>query len=105
MQLIFSAIMGIVQGLTEFLPVSSSGHLLVAERLLSLLGYQAGDSALTVAVMLHLGTLIAVAAIFWIDWLVRLLLPVKYSTLLLLFLASLPALAAVVGPQPALRCQ
>ncbi|NLA54482.1 MAG: undecaprenyl-diphosphate phosphatase, partial [Clostridiales bacterium] len=65
-------------------------------RLLSLLGYQAGDSALTVAVMLHLGTLIAVAAIFWIDWLVRLLLPVKYSTLLLLFLASLPALAAVI---------
>ena len=95
MQLIFSAIMGIVQGLTEFLPVSSSGHLLVAERLLSLIGYQSGN-ALTVAVMLHLGTLIAVAAIFWKDWLDMLLHPIRNRTLLLLFLASLPALIAVI---------
>lgn len=95
MQLIFSAIMGIVQGLTEFLPVSSSGHLLVTERLLTLLGYQSGN-ALTVAVMLHLGTLIAVAAVFWKDWLDMLLHPVKNRTLLMLFLASIPALIAVV---------
>ena len=67
MQTIFSAIMGIVQGLTEFLPVSSSGHLLVAEKLLGLLGYQAENNSLALGVMLHMGTLIAVAVIFWKD--------------------------------------
>lgn len=95
MQLIFSALMGIVQGLTEFLPVSSSGHLLVAERLLGLLGYT-NENTLAFSVMLHMGTLIAVAAIFWKDWLDMLLHPVKNRTLLLLFIASLPALVLVL---------
>ncbi len=95
MQLLFSAIMGVVQGLTEFLPVSSSGHLLVAEKLLSLLGYRPGDS-LGLSVMLHMGTLIAVAVIFWKDWVDMLLHPVKNRTLLHLFIASLPALFLVL---------
>ena len=96
MQTIFSAIMGIVQGLTEFLPVSSSGHLLVAEKLLGLLGYQTESNALALGVMLHMGTLIAVAVIFWKDWVDMLLHPVKNRTLLMLFIASIPALILVL---------
>ena len=95
MQLIFSALMGIVQGLTEFLPVSSSGHLQVAEKLFGLLGYSAGNS-LSLSVMLHMGTLIAVAVIFWKDWVDMLLHPIRNRTLLLLFIASLPALILVL---------
>jgi len=95
MQLIFSAIMGIVQGLTEFLPVSSSGHLLVAEKLLGLAGYNA-DNMLGLAVMMHMGTLLAVAVIFWKDWVDMLLHPIKNRTLLYLFIASLPALFLVI---------
>jgi len=92
MDIVFSALMGIVQGLSEFLPISSSGHLLVAEKLLGLLGYQGSGNSLAFAVMLHLGTLIAVAAVFWKDWVDMLLHPIKNKTLLLLFIASLPAL-------------
>lgn len=59
-------IMGIAQGLTEFLPVSSSGHLLLIPEVL---GW--GDpfiSSLAFSVMLHLGTMVALLAYFWSDW-------------------------------------
>ena len=95
MQHLFSAIMGIIQGLTEFLPVSSSGHILLGEKLLGLLGYQNVNS-MALAVMLHMGTLAAVAIIFWRDWLQMLKHPIKNPTLLLLFVASVPALISVV---------
>ena len=81
MQVVFSALMGLIQGLTEFLPVSSSGHLLLGEKLLGLLGYT-NQNAMALAVMLHMGTLIAVA--------------VSNPTLRLLFIASLPALVLVI---------
>ncbi len=59
-------IMGIVQGLTEFLPVSSSGHLIVVP---SLLGWDdAFINSLAFSVMLHLGTLCALLAYFRADW-------------------------------------
>lgn len=54
-----AVVLGIVQGLTEFLPVSSSGHLVIAERLL---GLPPGD--LTYEVILHLATLLAVVLFF-----------------------------------------
>lgn len=58
---IFSAIIqGIVQGLTEFLPVSSSGHLAIIQHIF---GIQ--DSNLFFSVMLHIGTLAAVIAIYF----------------------------------------
>jgi undecaprenyl-diphosphatase len=56
-------IMGILQGLTEFLPISSSGHLIL---LPWLLGWP--DPGLTFDVALHMGTLLAVLAYFWSDW-------------------------------------
>lgn len=55
-------ILGIVQGITEFLPVSSSGHLSVVR---TLLGTQA--EPLLFEIVVHIGTLIAVALLFWRD--------------------------------------
>src|SRR5689334_8064975 len=59
--------MGIVQGLTEFLPVSSSGHLLIVPWLF---GWDdAFITSLAFSVMLHLGTLVALLIYFRDDWL------------------------------------
>jgi undecaprenyl-diphosphatase len=55
-------ILGIVQGLTEFLPISSSGHLIFIPWLF---GWE--ESGLTFDVALHLGTLTAVVIYFWRD--------------------------------------
>ena len=55
-----AAVLGIVQGLTEFLPVSSSGHLVLAEALL-----QVKKPGVTLEVIAHLGTLVAVIIYFW----------------------------------------
>lgn len=57
-------IWGLVQGLTEFLPVSSSGHLVVIPALLSKLGLEVGQPSLAVSAVLHLGTLVAVLFYF-----------------------------------------
>ncbi len=56
-------VLGVVQALTEFLPISSSGHLVVAPEVI-------GDdvSSLTFDVGLHLGTMVAVIVYFRRDW-------------------------------------
>ena len=67
METVFQAlVMGIVQGLTEFLPVSSSGHLVVVPYLF---GWRDPFlNSLAFSVMLHLGTLVALLAYFREDW-------------------------------------
>jgi len=60
--------LGVIQGLTEFLPVSSSGHLIVTRELF---GWEFADD-LTFDVALHLGTTVAVIAFFWSEWLAML---------------------------------
>ena len=60
-------ILGIVQGLTEFLPISSSGHLILAEWATGWKGELINN--LTFDVALHVGTLTAVLWYFWRDWL------------------------------------
>jgi len=60
-------IMGIVQGLTEFLPVSSSGHLVIVPYLLG--WTDPFITSLAFSVMLHLGTLVALLVYFRADWL------------------------------------
>lgn len=59
MNMIQAILMGLLQGLTEFLPVSSSGHLIIGEKLL---GIQ--QSGILLEVCLHLGTLVAVCIFF-----------------------------------------
>jgi undecaprenyl-diphosphatase len=65
--IIEAIILGIVQGLTEFLPISSSGHLILAEWATGWKGELINN--LTFDVALHVGTLTAVLWYFWRDWL------------------------------------
>jgi undecaprenyl-diphosphatase len=55
---------GLVQGLTEFLPISSSGHLVVVPEFLDAIGMEISAPTLAVSAVLHLGTLVAVLAYF-----------------------------------------
>src|SRR5512146_397272 len=65
-QIIAALVMGIVQGLTEFLPISSSGHLILVP---ALLGWtDPFIESLAFSVMLHLGTLVALLIYFRWDW-------------------------------------
>jgi undecaprenyl-diphosphatase len=102
--LIQALVMGLVQGLTEFLPVSSSGHLIIVP---ALLGWDdAFITSLAFSVMLHLGTLAALLLYFRRDW-TRLvpagLAALRYRSFAedpdrrlawLIALATMPALAA-----------
>ena len=58
MSLLNALILGIIQGVSEFLPISSSGHLSIAQNLLGLEMEGSGD--MFFEVLLHLGTLAAV---------------------------------------------
>lgn len=64
MSIFHSLLLGILQGLTEFIPVSSSGHLVLAENFLNL--DVADDKFFDV--VLHLGTSLALIVYFWKDW-------------------------------------
>jgi undecaprenyl-diphosphatase len=64
MDLLQAAVLGAVQGLSEFLPISSSGHLIMVPYLL---GWPPHSQAFDLA--LHLGTCIALGWFFWADWL------------------------------------
>lgn len=95
-ELLAALILAVVQGITEWLPVSSSGHLVVFEHLL---GYEVG---LLFEVALHLGTLMAVFVYFGRDIMdiARELLSLRFQTEngrlgVLLLIASIPA--AVLG--------
>ena len=55
-----AVLLGVVEGLTEFLPISSTGHLIVAE---SLIGYK--DTAETFTIVIQLGAILAVVFYYW----------------------------------------
>ena len=63
LSLVVAVLLGLLQGLTEFLPVSSSGHLVLAQSLVP--GFSQPGVLFDVA--LHLGTLVAVCIYFWQD--------------------------------------
>lgn len=77
-------LLGIVQGLTEFLPVSSSGHLTLVQEILGV-----GTNAMFFNLMVHVGTLVAVCVVFFKDILALFKKP--YKNLLLLVIATIPA--------------
>ena len=92
MSILLAALLGLIQGLAEFLPISSSGHLNLLQ---ALFGVDI-EHQLLFNILLHVGTLAAVAIVFWKDWLDMIAHPIRNRTLLLLFVASLPALAGKV---------
>ena len=63
MSIFEAAILGIVQGLSEFLPISSSGHLALLQNFFGI----DGSKILAFTTMLHFGTLVAVFIVFWSD--------------------------------------
>ena len=92
MTLIEAIVLGIVQGITEFLPISSSGHLVLMQHLLEIEG-----NGNEFEVLVHLGTLASILVVFSND--IKLLfLDLKtkknQSYIFNLFLASLPAAIA-----------
>jgi undecaprenyl-diphosphatase len=89
MDLLQSIVLGVVQGLTEFLPISSSGHLAV---LPWMFGWR--DPGLTFDVALHAGTLVALLLYFWKDWL-GILARWRQPLLWLLIVGCIPA--GIVG--------
>ena len=64
MSLWFAILQGVVQGLTEFLPVSSSGHLVLVQ---TLFGASTESNYMLFNVLLHFGTLLSVIVAFWKD--------------------------------------
>ncbi|HOK22436.1 MAG TPA: undecaprenyl-diphosphate phosphatase [Candidatus Hydrothermia bacterium] len=84
-------ITGIVQGITEFLPISSSGHLILCQELLNI-----SEPGITLEVSLHLATLVAVLIFFFKD-IKALFVRERFveHPLFLLFVGSIPA--GVIG--------
>ena len=99
MNVLQSAVLGLIQGLGEFLPVSSSGHLLLARLIMGIqqASPQVQSSYKILDILLHVGTLIPLLIVFRKDWMDMLLHPVRNKTLLYLFLASVPTLLIYLG--------
>ncbi|MGH8945069.1 MAG: undecaprenyl-diphosphate phosphatase [Acidimicrobiia bacterium] len=94
---------GLVQGLTEFLPVSSSGHLVIVPEYLELLGAEVEPTTLEMSAFLHLGTLVAVLAYFHRDVLSMLRAhrdPEGRRILMLVLVGTIPALVGLFLEEP-----
>lgn len=98
MTFLHAFLLGIIQGLTEFIPVSSTGHLLIAQ---TLLGIPADDAVFSFLVIVQLGTLVSLFAFYWKDLLsiVRATLDFRQPTPernlgIYIIVATIPALIA-----------
>ena len=67
MSIIEAIILGIIQGLTEFLPISSTGHLTVAGNLMNLISPEHPEQWTSFIAVIQLGTLLAILIFFWND--------------------------------------
>ena len=91
MDFLDALILGILQGITEFLPVSSSGHLVIGQKLL---GINVPGNAFEV--ILHIGTLMSILVVFWPD-IHRLLGGIKdYNTRIYIFTLLLGTTPAII---------
>ena len=63
MHVVEAIFLGLIQGITEFLPISSSGHLALLEHFLGI-----REAGLGFDIILHVGTLVALVAYFWPEW-------------------------------------
>jgi undecaprenyl-diphosphatase len=98
MTVLHAFLLGIVQGLTEFIPVSSTAHLLISQKLLNL---PANDAMFSFLVIVQLGTLVSLFAFYWKDLLLiaRAVLNIQHATPernlgLYIIIATIPALLA-----------
>ena len=62
LSMVHAVVLGLVEGVTEFLPISSTGHLIVAERLMKLPGSEALDAY---TVIIQIGAIAAVIGLYW----------------------------------------
>ncbi len=67
MSILEAILLGIIQGLTEFLPISSTGHLTLAGKLMNLISEQNPERWTAFIAVIQLGTLFAVIVYFWTD--------------------------------------
>ena len=104
MTILQSILLGIIQGLTEFIPVSSTAHLLIAQKLL---GISASDATFSFLVIVQLGTILSLIVFYWKDLfaIAKATFDVRHSTPernlgLYIIVATIPALivlAPVLG--------
>jgi undecaprenyl-diphosphatase len=85
-----AVLLGLIQGLCEFLPVSSSGHLVLFQELLGV-----NDPGILLDTLLHVGTLIAIFVVFWRDIWEMIKHPLS-KPVYLLVVATIPAVVATV---------
>ncbi len=83
MVLVYAVLLGVIQGLTEFLPVSSSAHLILAR---AFFGWNTEQFGMAFDVACHVGTLIAVVVYFWPE--------------ILAMIRAVPRVGTVLGPRP-----
>ena len=87
MNLVESILLGVIQGLTEFLPISSTGHLTLAGKFMNLISSEHPERWTSFIAVIQLGTLLAVLVYFWKDIIHitkdfigdNIIKPVKYS--------------------------
>lgn len=95
MNYLLAVLAGLIQGLTEFLPISSTGHLIIFEKIF---GISQENFGLSFDASLHLGTLLAVGVFFFKDYLHSLTL--KDRLIIKLIVATLPAVVLGVLLEP-----
>lgn len=97
MQLWHAVLLGIIQGITEFLPISSDGHLVLADALLEL--PLDGRDALGFDILLHAGSLLAILLVYWVTWKKLIVATLKkdrdaWTVMGLLIVATIPGVMA-----------